>query len=57
MHHPAAQGRAHGLTPHAVGTDRALQDSEESGAFAALAMSLMGVVTAIALPLVVALIA
>ena len=57
VHHPAAQGMALGLTAHAVGTARALQDSEESGAFAALAMSLMGVVTAIALPLVVALIA
>ncbi|MBB1518025.1 LrgB family protein [Pseudomonas sp. SR9] len=57
VHHPAAQGMALGLTAHAVGTARALQESEESGAFAALAMSLMGVVTAIALPLVVALIA
>ncbi|UUY10574.1 LrgB family protein [Pseudomonas sp. J452] len=57
VHHPAAQGMALGLTAHAVGTARALQEGEESGAFAALAMSLMGVVTAIALPLVVALIA
>jgi predicted murein hydrolase (TIGR00659 family) len=57
VRHPAAQGMALGLTAHAVGTARALQESEESGAFAALAMSLMGVVTAIALPLVVALIA
>lgn len=57
VHHPAAQGMALGLTAHAVGTARALQDGEENGAFAALGMSLMGVVTAIALPLVVALIA
>jgi putative effector of murein hydrolase len=32
-----------------------LQEGEECGAFAALAMSLMGVGTAVALPLVVAL--
>jgi putative effector of murein hydrolase len=42
-----------GLAAHAVGTSVALQESEESGAFAALAMSLMGVATAVLLPLVV----
>lgn len=52
IHHPAARGMAMGLTAHAVGTARAMQDSDESGAFAALAMSLMGVTTAILLPLV-----
>jgi predicted murein hydrolase (TIGR00659 family) len=57
VHHPAAQGMALGITAHAVGTSRALQESEESGAFAALAMSLMGMLTAILLPLVVALVA
>ncbi len=57
VHHPAAQGMALGITAHAVGTARALQESEESGAFAALAMSLMGMLTAITLPLVVSLIA
>lgn len=56
VHHPAAQGMALGLTAHAVGTARALQESEESGAFAALAMSLMGMLTAVLLPLAVALI-
>ncbi len=55
VHHHAAQGMALGLTAHAVGTSRALQESEECGAFAALAMSLMGVATAVLLPLVVAL--
>ncbi len=55
VHHPAAQGLALGMTAHAVGTSRALQEGEECGAFAALAMSLMGVGTAVALPLVVAL--
>ena len=57
VRHPAAQGMALGLTAHAVGTARALQDSEESGAFAALAMSLMGMLTAVVLPLVVPMIA
>lgn len=55
VRHPAAQGMALGITAHAVGTARALQDSEESGAFAALAMSLMGMLTAVLLPLVVVL--
>ncbi|MFC5697786.1 LrgB family protein [Pseudomonas sp. GCM10022186] len=57
VHHPAAQGMALGLTAHAVGTARALQEGEECGAFAALAMSLMGVATAVLLPLAVAMIA
>jgi predicted murein hydrolase (TIGR00659 family) len=57
VHHPAAQGMALGITAHAVGTARALQEGEESGAFAALAMSLMGMLTAVLLPLVVALVA
>ncbi|MDF3935256.1 LrgB family protein [Pseudomonas citronellolis] len=57
VRHPAAQGMALGMTAHAVGTSRALQEGEECGAFAALAMSLMGVATAVLLPLAVALIA
>lgn len=56
IHHPAAQGMALGLAAHAVGTARALQEGEECGAFAALAMSLMGVTTAVVLPLVIALV-
>ncbi len=54
---PAAQGMALGIIAHAVGTARALQEGEEAGAFAALAMSMMGVLTAVLMPLVVALIA
>ncbi|MFW3897202.1 LrgB family protein [Pseudomonas bharatica] len=54
---PEARGMALGLTAHAVGTSVALQESEECGAFAALAMSLMGVATAVFLPLVVSLVA
>ncbi|CNL13612.1 LrgB family protein, partial [Pseudomonas sp. TNT11] len=45
-----------GMTAHAVGTSVALQESEECGAFAALAMSLMGVATAVFLPLAVSVI-
>ena len=52
--HPAAQGLALGVVAHAVGTSRALQEGEETGAFSALGMSLMGVLTAVALPLAVA---
>lgn len=52
--HPAAVGIALGLTAHAVGTARALEEGREHGAFAALAMSLMGIATAILLPLVFA---
>ncbi|WP_181298005.1 LrgB family protein [Pseudomonas sp. Q2-TVG4-2] len=51
--HPAARGMALGLTAHAVGTAQALQEGDECGAFAALAMSLMGVMTAVLLPLAV----
>ncbi|WNW13283.1 LrgB family protein [Pseudomonas sp. DTU_2021_1001937_2_SI_NGA_ILE_001] len=53
---PAARGMALGLTAHAVGTSQALQEGEETGAFAALAMSLMGVATALFLPLAVSLV-
>lgn len=55
VRHPAARGMAMGMTAHAVGTSRALQEGEECGAFSALAMSLMGVATAVLLPLLVAL--
>jgi len=56
VRHPAAQGMALGITAHAVGTSRALQEGEECGAFAALGMSLMGVASAVLLPLLMALI-
>jgi putative effector of murein hydrolase len=55
VHHHAAMGMALGMTAHAVGTARAMQESEECGAFAALAMSLMGMVTAVLLPLAIVL--
>jgi putative effector of murein hydrolase len=53
---PEARGMALGMTAHAVGTSVALQESEECGAFAALAMSLMGVATAVFLPLAVSMV-
>ncbi|MDP2242651.1 LrgB family protein [Pseudomonas sp.] len=53
VRHHAAIGMALGITAHAVGTARAMQESEECGAFAALAMSLMGMLTAVLLPLAI----
>jgi predicted murein hydrolase (TIGR00659 family) len=49
--HPAARGLSYGINAHAIGTARALEEGEESGAFAALAMSMLGVLTAVLLPL------
>ena len=56
VHGPEARGMALGITAHAVGTSVALQESDECGAFAALAMSLMGVATAVLLPLAVSMV-
>lgn len=56
VNNPAARGMALGLAAHAVGTSVALQEGEECGAFAALGMSLMGVATALFLPLAVSLV-
>ncbi|MDR2638036.1 MAG: LrgB family protein, partial [Zoogloeaceae bacterium] len=50
---PIAQGFAVGLASHGVGTARALQVDPQSGAFAALAMSLNGCLTAVLAPLFV----
>src|SRR5690606_30556838 len=50
---PSARGMALGMAAPAVGTSRAREESAETGAFAALAMSLMGVGTALLLPLAV----
>ncbi|MBS0609489.1 MAG: LrgB family protein [Proteobacteria bacterium] len=55
VHDPAVRGFAVGLTAHAIGTARELQTHPSAGAFAALAMSLNGVATAIMVPMVVAL--
>lgn len=48
----AAQGFALGVAAHAVGTARAFEISETAGAFAALGMSLMGMVCAVVIPLI-----
>ena len=50
---PAVRGFSVGLTAHAIGTARALQVHETAGAFAALAMGLNGVATALLMPVVV----
>jgi predicted murein hydrolase (TIGR00659 family) len=51
IHNPAARGMAYGLCAHAVGTLQAFEESAETGALAALSMSLMGVLCALLIPL------
>ena len=41
-----------GVVSHGIGTARAFQISERAGAFAALAMGVNGLLTAVALPMV-----
>ena len=53
----AAQGFALGVAAHAVGTARSFEISETAGAFAALGMSLMGIVCALLIPLAFTLLA
>ena len=50
MRDPAIRGFAIGVASHGIGTARAFQVSEQSGAFAALAMGLNGALTALLLP-------
>ena len=52
-HDDPAQGIAFGLTAHAVGTARALEENQEMGAFSALAMGITGIITALLLPFAV----
>jgi predicted murein hydrolase (TIGR00659 family) len=49
----AVRGFALGVASHGIGTARAFQESDESGAFSGLAMGLNGLVTALTLPVVV----
>ncbi|RYF06784.1 MAG: LrgB family protein [Comamonadaceae bacterium] len=51
VHDPAARGFAIGLTAHAIGMARELQIHPASGGFAALAMGLNGILTAVLMPL------
>ncbi|WP_371747600.1 LrgB family protein [Diaphorobacter sp. HDW4B] len=48
---PAARGFAIGLTAHAIGMARELQVNQVSGSFAALAMGLNGILTALLIPI------
>lgn len=50
---PAAQGFAIGLASHGIGTARAIQMDQQTGAFAALAMSLNGLLTALLVPVLI----
>jgi predicted murein hydrolase (TIGR00659 family) len=50
---PAVQGFALGVASHGIGTARAFQVSEQSGAFSALAMGLNGLLTAALLPMLI----
>ena len=50
---PAVRGFAIGIASHGIGTARAFQVSEQAGAFAALAMGLNGLLTAVLVPLLV----
>lgn len=52
VNNPAARGLSYGINAHAIGTARALEEGDECGAFAALGMSLMGILIAVVLPLV-----
>ncbi|MBR0568506.1 LrgB family protein [Azoarcus sp. L1K30] len=52
----AVRGFAIGIASHGIGTARAFQVSEQAGAFAALAMGLNGLLTAVSLPWILPLI-
>lgn len=52
-HDHAIRGFAVGVAAHGIGTARAFQVSETAGAFAALAMGLNGLATALLLPLLI----
>lgn len=47
---PAVRGFAMGLSSHAIGTARAFQESEQTGAFAGLGMGLNALMTAVLVP-------
>ena len=50
---PAVRGFSVGITAHAIGTARAIQVNETAGAFAALALALNGVATALLMPVLI----
>ena len=51
--HDTSKGFALGVISHGIGTARAIEISEKAAAFAALAMGLSGIFTAVFLPLVI----
>ena len=51
---PAIRGFAIGIASHGIGTARAFQVNEQSGAFAALAMGMNGALTALLVPWIAA---
>lgn len=51
---PAVRGVSLGINAHAVGTIAALEESQQTGAFSALAMSLMGIAHAVIIPILLA---
>jgi len=53
---PAIRGFAIGVASHGIGTARAFQVNEQSGAFAALAMGLNGALTALLVPFIASLV-
>lgn len=53
---PAIRGFAMGLSSHGIGTARAFQESEQTGAFAGLGMGLNALMTALLVPLLYALV-
>ncbi len=55
IHDETARGMALGVASHGIGTAHALQKSQVAGAFAALAMALNGLLTALLLPLLISL--
>ena len=52
---PMARGMALGVASHGIGTAHAIQTSRTAGAFAALAMALNGLLTALLLPALISL--
>lgn len=51
--HDTSKGFALGLISHGIGTARAVELGEKAAAFAALAMGLSGIVTAVLLPIII----
>ncbi|MBW4057046.1 MAG: LrgB family protein [Proteobacteria bacterium] len=56
IHDEKARGMALGVAAHGIGTAHAMQKSRVSGAFAAMAMALNGLLTALLLPAIIGLI-